>query len=104
MNVILLLVDGGEHSAIEHAHTLLDHYGLADAPALWLVDLGNEPDLSNPQRMAELREEAAYVHQVAPAVPVTIGGWKSKVPGPPAKPNWQNPAVIPRFMVPAVSR
>ncbi len=98
MNVILLLVDGGEHSAIEHAHTLLDHYGLADAPALWLVDLGNEPDLSNPQRMAELREEAAYVHQVAPAVPVTIGGWKSKVPGHPGESDWQDPADIPRFI------
>jgi hypothetical protein len=97
MNVILLLIDGGEHSAIEHAHTLLDHYGLADAPALWLVDLYNEPDLSDPQRMAELREEAAYVHQVAPTVHVTIGGWKSEVPGQRWL-DWQDPADIPRFI------
>ena len=98
MNVILLLVDGGEHSAIEHAHTLLDHYGLADAPALWLVDLDNEPNVSDPQRIAELREEAAYVHQVAPAVPVTIGGWKSEVLGHPGEFDWQDPADIPKFI------
>ncbi len=78
--------------------TLLDHYGLADAPALWLVDLGNEPDLSNPQRMAELREEAAYVHQVAPTVTVTIGGWKSEVLGHPGEFDWQDPADIPKFI------
>jgi hypothetical protein len=98
MNVILLLVGGGEHSAIEHAHTLLDHYGLSHAPALWLVDLGNEPDVSDPQEMTELREEAAYVHQVAPKVPVTIGGWKSEVPGHPEWFNWQDPADIPKLI------
>jgi hypothetical protein len=98
MNVILLLVDGGEHSAIEHAHTLLDHYGLADTPALWLVDLDNEPNVSDPQRIAELQEEATYVHQVAPTVPVTIGGWKSEVPGHPGASDWQDPADIPKFI------
>lgn len=99
MNVILLLVDGGEHSAIEEAQTLLDRYGLASAPALWLVDLDNEPDLSDTRHMAELQTEAAYVHQVAPAVPVTIGGWwKSKVPGHPGESDWQDPADIPRFI------
>jgi hypothetical protein len=97
MNIILLLVDGGTHSALEHAHTLLGNYGLAGASALWMVDLDNEPDLSDPQHMAELREEAAYVHQVAPAVPVTIGGWKSKVPGHWWF-DWQDPADIPRFI------
>jgi hypothetical protein len=99
MNVILLLVNGATHSSIEHAHTLLDHYGLAGDPALWLVDLDNEPDLSDSRHMAELRAEAAYVHQVAPAVPVTIGGWwKSKVPGHPGESDWQDPADIPRFI------
>ena len=98
MKVILLLVDGGEHSALEHAHTLLDHYGLDHAPALWLVDLDNEPNLSDPQLMAKLREEAAYVHQVAPTVPVTIGGWKSKVPGHLGGSDFQDPADIPRFI------
>jgi len=98
IHIILLLVDGGRHTALEHARTLLDHYGLADAPALWLVDLGNEPDLSNPQRMAELREEAAYVHQVAPTVTVTIGGWKSEVLGHPGEFDWQDPADIPKFI------
>jgi hypothetical protein len=97
MNVILLLVDGGTHSALEHAHTLLDHYRLASAPALWLVDLDNEPDLSDPQHMAELRAEAAYIHQVTPTVPVTIGGWKSKVPGHWWF-DWQDPADIPKFI------
>jgi hypothetical protein len=105
LNNILLLVGGGEHSAIEHAHTLLDHYGLAHAPARWLVDLDNEPNLSDPRHMTEPREEAAYVHQVAPTVPVTIGGWKSEVlleefgagnglapttdPTPTGSPEWQ---------------
>ena len=98
MNVILLLVDGGTHSALEHAHTLLGDYELADAPALWLVDLDNEPDLSDSRNMAELRAEVAYVHQVAPAVPVTIGGWKSEVPGHPGELDWQDPADIPRFI------
>jgi hypothetical protein len=98
MNVILLLVNGGTHSALEHAHTLLDQYGLADAPALWLVDLDNEPDLSDLPHMAELGAEAAYVHQVAPAVPLTIGGWKSEVPEHPGEFDWQDPADIPRFI------
>jgi hypothetical protein len=98
MNVILLLINSGKHSAIEEAHTLLDHYGLAHAPALWLVDLDNEPDVSDPQHMTELREEAAYVHQVAPTVPVTIGGWQSEVPGHPGESDWQDPADIPKFI------
>jgi hypothetical protein len=98
MNIILILIDGGGgHSAIEHAHTLLDHYGLAHDPALWLIDLDNEPDLSDLQHMAELRAERAYVHKVAPAVPVTIGGWKSKVPGHWWF-DWQDPADVPKFI------
>lgn len=98
MNIILLLIGGGGHPAIEHAHTLLDHYGLANAPALWLVDLDNEPDVSNPQEITALREEAAYVHQVAPKVPVTIGGWKSEVPGHPGEFDWQDPLDIPKLV------
>lgn len=98
MHIILLLVDGGEHPAIEHARTLLDLFGLAQAPALWLVDLDNEPDLSDPQQMAELRAEAVYVHQIAPKVRLTIGGWKSELPGHPGEFDWQDPADIPRFI------
>ncbi len=98
MKVILLLADGGGYSAIQQAHTLLDQYGLAKASALWLVDLHNEPDLSDPQLMTALREEAAYVHRIAPAVPVTIGGWKSQIPGHPGKFCWQNPTDIPRLI------
>lgn len=98
MHVILLLIDGRRHMAIQQAHTLLDRYGLAHAPALWLVDLYNEPNLSNPQLMVELHEEAAYVHQVAARVPLTIGGWKSQLPGNPGNFSWQNPADIPRFI------
>jgi endo-1,4-beta-mannosidase len=97
MNIILLLVEGGRHSAIDEAHILLDHYGLAHAPALWLVDLDNEPDLSDARNMAELRAEAAYVHQVAPGILVTIGGWKSEVPGQ-RRFDWQDPADISRFI------
>lgn len=97
MKVILLLVDGGIHPALEHAHTLLDHYGLASAPGLWLVDLDNEPDLSDSRHMTALRVEAAYVHQVSPRVPVTIGGWKSEVPGHTWF-DWQDPADIPKFI------
>ena len=98
MHVILLLEDGGDYSAIQQARTLLDRYGLAHASALWLVDLYNEPNLSDPQLMAALNEEAAYVHRVAPAVPITIGGWKSQVPGHPKMFNWQDPSDIPRFI------
>jgi hypothetical protein len=98
MRIILLLEDGGEYSAIQQARTLLDRYGLAHSSALWLVDLYNEPNLSDPQLMAALHEEAAYVHQVAPAIPITIGGWKSEVPGHPGEFSWQDPADIPRLI------
>jgi endo-1,4-beta-mannosidase len=104
MNIILMLIDidadtdGSQHTALAEAHTLLGDYGLAHAPALWLVDLNNEPDVSDPQQMTELREEAAYVHQVAPKVPVTIGGWKSEVPGHPGDFDWQDPKDIPRLI------
>ena len=95
MNVILMLIDidsdSQDHSALKEAHTLLGQYGLSHAPALWLVDLNNEPDVSDPLQMAELREEAAYVHQVAPKVPITIGGWKSEVAGQPGTFDWQEP-------------
>ncbi len=98
MHVILLLMDGKGHSAIQQAHVLLDGYGLAHASALWLVDLYNEPNLSDSRLMTMLREEAAYVHQVAPGVPITIGGWKSQVQGHPQEFRWQNPTDIPRFI------
>ncbi|MBV9688716.1 MAG: cellulase family glycosylhydrolase [Ktedonobacteraceae bacterium] len=98
INIILLLIDGKGHPAIEQAHTLLERYRLAYASALWLVDLYNEPDLSDPQRMNALHKEAAYVHSVAPGVPVTIGGWRSEMPGNPGEFDWQDPADIPKFI------
>ncbi|MEO6887924.1 MAG: hypothetical protein ABI324_02900 [Ktedonobacteraceae bacterium] len=98
IHIILLLENGGVHSAIEQAHTLLGSYGLAQAPALWLVDLYNEPDVSDPQRMTTIGEEASYVQQVAPGVPVTIGGWKSAIQHQPDTFDWENPADIPRFI------
>src|SRR6185312_1310086 len=54
--------------------------------------------VSDPQQMTELRKEAKYVHQVAPKVPVTIGGWKSGIPGSPGKFDWQDPADIPKLI------
>ncbi len=98
MNVILLLTHGGEPSAIKDAHILLEQYGLAYAPALWLIDLDNEPNVSDPQQMTVLREEAAYVHQVAPKVPVTIGGWESQVSGHLGEYDWQDPKDIPKLI------
>ncbi len=98
MHVILLLTGGGKFSAIYQAQMLLDNYGLASSPALWLVDLYNEPNLSDPQLMTMLREEAAYVHQITPDVPITIGGWKSQDPDHPGKFIWQKPADIPKFI------
>jgi endo-1,4-beta-mannosidase len=98
INVILLLLDGNGHPGSEQAHTLLDNYGLARMPALWMVDLYNEPDLSDPQLMKALGKEAIYVRQMAPAASVTIGGWKSRVPGHPGEFRWQDPADIPRFL------
>ncbi|MBV9021070.1 MAG: hypothetical protein JOZ71_10190 [Ktedonobacteraceae bacterium] len=98
IHIILLLIDGKGHSATEQAHTLLESYQLGYASALWLVDLDNEPDLSDPQRMSALRKEATYVHEVAPGVPVTIGGWKSEMPGHPGEFDWQDPADIPKFI------
>ncbi|MBA2286261.1 MAG: hypothetical protein H0W02_12315 [Ktedonobacteraceae bacterium] len=98
IRIILLLEDGGDHSAIQQAHTLLGSYGLAHARSLWLVDLYNEPDISDPRRMTALREEASYVQQVAPGVPVTIGGWKSAIQHQPDTFDWENPADIPRFI------
>lgn len=98
MHVILLLEDGGEYSVMQQANTLLGGYGLARAPALWLVDLYNEPNLSDPTLMTVLREEASYVHRVAPAVPITIGGWKSQIPGKPGKFDWEDPADVSKFI------
>ncbi len=98
IRIILLLIDSDNSSALDEAHTLLGDYGLAHAPALWMVDLNNEPDVSDPQQMTELRQEAAYVHQVAPGVPVTIGGWKSEIPGSQGKFDWQDPKDIPSLI------
>jgi Cellulase (glycosyl hydrolase family 5) len=98
LHVILLLEDGGEYSALQQAHTLLGRYGLAHAPALWLVDLYNEPNLSDPLLMNALHEEAAYVRRVAPRVPITIGGWKSEIPDHSGKFDWQDPLDIPKFI------
>lgn len=38
------------------------------------------------------------MHQVVPAVPITIGGWKSQIPGKPGKFNWQDPVDISKFI------
>jgi len=98
IRIVLLLVDGGNHTALEHAHTLLGQYGLAQSPALWMVDLGNEPDVDNPQSMSEIQQEAAYVRQIAPSARITIGGWKHEVPGRPSQFRFQDPADIPRLI------
>ncbi|MDQ2888574.1 MAG: glycoside hydrolase family 5 protein, partial [Chloroflexota bacterium] len=98
MNIILLLMDGNGHPASQQAHTLLETYGLAHAPALWMVDLSNEPDLSDPQVMAALSNEATYVRQIALSAYITIGGWKSQVPGHPGEFDWENPADIPKLI------
>jgi hypothetical protein len=96
--VILLLEDGGAYSALQQARILLGRYGLAHASALWLVDLYNEPNLSDPALMSVLQKEAAYVRELAPRVPITIGGWKSEIPDHPGKFDWQDPRDIPKFI------
>lgn len=98
IHIILLLEKGGDYSVIQQAQTLLGRFGLAGSSALWLVDLYNEPDLDDTRLMETISEEAAYVHHVAPTVPVTIGGWKSEVPGHHRQFNWQNPTDIPKFI------
>lgn len=98
MRIVLLLMDGRDQTPLTQAHTLLDQYGLAHSPALWLVDLYNEPDVSDPQVIQALREEAAYVHQVAPTALVTIGGWKSRIPEGPGKFRWQDGADLARVI------
>lgn len=100
MRIVLLLIGGARpgQTAIQQAQRLLGQYGLASAPDLWLVDLNNEPDLSNPHLMAMLCQERAYVKQVAPAVPITIGGWKSELANRPGQFDWQDPADIPRLL------
>ena len=98
IHIILLLEDGGDYTAIQQAHTLLDEYGLAHSPALWLIDLYNEPDLSSPQLMTTIRQEAVFAHHIAPKIPVTLGGWKSAIPGQPGKFDWQNPTDVSKFI------
>lgn len=98
INIILLLIDGGNHTALEHAHTLLGQYGLARYTSLWMIDLYNEPDVDDPQLMAELHDEAVYVHRVAPTVRITIGGWKHHLYRQPAKFRFQDPVDIPKLI------
>lgn len=98
MKIILLLEGNSEHPASDQAYTLLDRYGLAHSQALWVVDMNNEPDVSDSHVLAALQKEAAYVRLVAPGVPITIGGWKSLLPGHPGAFDWQNPADIPKFI------
>jgi len=66
-----------------HAHErlLLQTYGLATSPALWMVDLRNEPTINDPTVLSALKAQAAYTHRVAPGIPVTIGGWKVATSG-----------------------
>ncbi len=98
MKIILLLEGNSEHTASDQAYTLLDRYELAHSQSLWVVDLNNEPDVSDPHVLSALQKEAAYVRLVAPGVPITIGGWKSQLPGHPGEFDWQNPADILRFI------
>ncbi len=98
IHIILLLEDGGDYSAVQQAHTLLGKYGLAHSPALWLIDLYNEPDLSNSQLMTTIRQEAVYARHIAPKIPITLGGWKSALPDQPGKFDWQNPTDISKFI------
>jgi len=60
---------------------LLQTYGLATSPALWMVDLQNEPTINDPTVLSALKAQAAYTHRVAPGIPVTIGGWKVAIRG-----------------------
>ena len=60
---------------------LLQTYGLATSPALWMVDLQNEPTINDPTVLSALKAQAAYTHRVAPGIPVTIGGWKVATSG-----------------------
>ncbi len=99
IRIVLLLMDGvQEYSVLQQAHTLLGDYGLARAPALGLIDLYNEPDVSDAHRMMLLNQEAAYAHHVAPAIPLTIGGWKVSIAGQKHKFAWQEPADISKFI------
>jgi hypothetical protein len=98
IHIVLLLLDGGNgKSVMQQVHTLLGDDALAAAPALWMVDLYNEPDVSDTKLMAVLREEAAYVRSVT-KTQITIGGWKTQTPGHPGEFDWQDPADIPRFI------
>lgn len=98
MQVILLIVDVPGSTPLAVANTLLGTYGLAQSPALWMVDLANEPDLSDTREMAALHDEATYVHQVAPKIPVTIGGWKNEIAGRPGVFDWQDPADVSKLI------
>ncbi|MBV9230232.1 MAG: cellulase family glycosylhydrolase [Chloroflexi bacterium] len=99
IRIVLLLLDSSRGDPVtQQAHTLLGTYKLAHADALWMVDLYNEPDVANLHLMATLRQEATYVRQVAPEARITIGGWKSQVPGHPGEFRWQDPEDIPRFI------
>jgi hypothetical protein len=69
---------------------LLQTYGLVRSPALWMIDLQNEPTISDPTVLSALKAQAAYTHCVAPGIPVTIGGWKVVTSG--GQLIWQRPS------------
>ena len=69
---------------------LLQTYGLAKLPALWMIDIANEPTVNSPTILSELKAAASYAHQVAPGIPVTIGGWKFQPPT--GQLIWQRPS------------
>jgi hypothetical protein len=71
---------------------LLQTYGLARSPALWMVDLQNEPTINDPTVLSALKAQAAYTHRVAPGIPVTIGGWKVATSGGRFRFIWQRPS------------
>lgn len=83
MHVILLTQN------LSREKLLLGTYGLTKSPALWMIDVENEPDVCG--SISGLQQEITYAHQVAPGIPATIGGWKCGN-------NWQNPADLTKII------
>lgn len=78
-HIHIILLTGG---SLSHEQLLLNTYGLAKSPALWMIDVENEPDVCG--SLSGLQQEITYAHQIAPGISATIGGWKCGS-------VWQNP-------------